>query len=29
MRVSQLDAVTVARIELIENLLFDARRRDA
>jgi hypothetical protein len=29
MRVSQLDAVTVARIELIDNLLFDARRRAA
>ena len=29
MRVVQLEAVTVARIELIENLLFDARWRDA
>jgi hypothetical protein len=29
MRVSQLDAVTVARIELIDILLFDAPRRDA
>lgn len=28
MRVVQLDAVTVARIELIENLLFDARWRE-
>src|SRR3954465_10068477 len=29
MRVSQLFAVTVARTEFIDNLLFDARRRDA